>query len=142
MSRHGWNEYWRKSWGFVRATALTVLLAGSAGCIAIPHPYPAQEITLIDSEQVSFIEAGMTHRDEIQETIGTPDYLRNEGSRWVYLMKFRQSGGVQWCGGDVHSCTDKSDKKIRTYLVITFDDDGVVSTHHTASSKNNEIPTD
>ena len=124
---------WRGLAVRVRTVGLLMLLISATACIAIPHPYEAQEITFIKDEEIKFITAGTTKREEIQARFGEPMESYGDDEQWAYLLKSRLPGGVQWCGEI--SCTDKKSKRINTYLEITFGENGIVESRRTVSSK-------
>ncbi len=99
------------------------------GCIVIPVP-PKMLEEYIPKDSLSFLEVGLTTKDEVVEKLAEPASTFSNGSKWIYRTNLRETG--RWAGcllievdGDIPCDVGGS----HTYglLDLDFDDRGVLS---------------
>ena len=131
---------WRSALNPLRTAGLALVLMCAQGCIYfVPQPYSPIDVTRIKNEEIELIRVGETRRGDIHRQLGRPQHNFGDGTRWLFVVKKHRDGGVQWCGGDVWTCTEKKDDQTIMYLDISFDDSGIVENRRIFSVENGKF---
>jgi hypothetical protein len=101
---------------------LIALILLASGCIIIPHPVVPEEDEFAEQHLAS-VEAGKTHRTEIEKAFGPPQLARQNGQLVIYAQARTVAGvivgGMYW--GDMGPIESYSS------LIIQFDETGIVT---------------
>jgi hypothetical protein len=97
------------------------------GCIAIPVPSKMLE-EYIPKDSLSFLEVGLTTKDEVVEKLAEPASTFSNGSKWIYRTNVRETGRTAGCSFIVHEdCYVGFGSHTYGLLDLDFDDRGVLS---------------
>ena len=80
-----------KGLGLRRAATLAMMSLLVTGCIPVPVPIPASP-PRFSSEQLAQITEGLTTRDGVASTLGTPDLRRAHDQFWFYQWTVDRGG--------------------------------------------------
>jgi hypothetical protein len=78
-------------------------------------------------ELIPFIKDGNTNRDEIEQRLGEPSKVFNQGKIWIYFLELKEVEGIhqnRLVGCDARTCTSPY-----YHLVLSFADTDVVQKH-------------
>jgi hypothetical protein len=115
----------------IRLISVLSLLAVLPACIAIPIGLGGEEP--FSDEKIDFIEIGKTTKEEIAAAFEQPVQFQ-DGNIWLYVKAREEAEWAYvWLIPDNPEGT-MGDVDFR-YLVITFDDNGVVTDYETSSSE-------
>ncbi len=97
------------------------------GCIAIPVP-PKMLEEYIPKGSLSFLEVGLTTKDEVVEKLTEPTSSFSNGSKWIYRTNVRETGRTAGCSFIVEDdCYVGLGSHTYGLLDLDFDDRGVLS---------------
>ena len=111
------------------------LLGGCVGAIPVPQ-LPSEHVEFINESALQDVAKGGVAIKTVHERLGDPKYEFEDPQRWVYLAKRHRAGKLRVCGGyiipvpsesargeaiDGGGCTDKTNKLVITYLILTFE---------------------
>jgi hypothetical protein len=70
------------------------------GCVVIPQDYrPGKEETIREKSEFRFIHETATGREQVEQSLGRPDWSFQQGHRWIYTTGTDLSGSMPWCVG-------------------------------------------
>lgn len=107
------------------------LLGGCVGAIPVPQ-LPSEHVEFINESALQDVAKGGVAIKTVHERLGDPEYKFEDPQRWIYIVKRHRAGKLRVCGGvilpDGHGnsieeggCTKKTDKRVVTYLALTFE---------------------
>ena len=115
----------------IRVMLISHIGAGLAlllhGCIGVPLPSKMLE-EYIPEDSLSFLDVGLTTKDEVIEKLAEPASTFSNGSKWIYQANLRETNRWAWCGyAVVHAACGVDDDSEHGVLGLDFDDRGVLS---------------
>ena len=122
----------------MRIACLIILTAGANACTVLPAGLAGR--TIIEKDSLELIQVGQTSKQELQQTLGPPDWSINGGSRWIYRTRRRGDYGVSGCvvfpddGGELR-CSKPKVAPVMEFVDLGFDSSGVVDTQDFFSIK-------
>jgi hypothetical protein len=108
--------------------ACLVAVVSISGCVGVPLP----SITLeeyIPEDSLSFLDVGLTTKDEVIEKLAEPASTYSNGSKWIYRANLRATNRWAACVYMVFDMGCERASLSRKYglLGLDFDDRGVLS---------------
>lgn len=104
---------------------LFCVLILQSGCIFLPIPVEERKVLAgkpVTEEQLAFLTAGATTKNEVMTRLGTPDVIWEEARLFAYNWEMRQ-GILLWAVGAYYSgAAGMSDIPKHYVLIIQFDD--------------------
>ncbi len=103
----------------MRIACLIILTTGAYGCTIATHQWGR---TYIEKDSLDLIQVGQTSKQELQQTLGPPDWGFNNGSRWIYRTRYHHTSRD-------HLGTSRYESVTGFEIVdLTFDRSGVITT--------------
>ena len=102
-----------------------ITVANITGCIAIPHPTVVEELPF-KNEELSFIEIGVTSRDDVRQKLGTEEVIRANGRYAIYGEPRTVAGMLVGTGYGYTGAGSVLPITTKHLLVIRYNNKGLV----------------